>query len=850
MPSASIRLFNPFNLQHGSDQEWHKKLQEVIYYGDSRFRQALADINRSDSRHHLWMQSCLKDELVCDSFLNSIKDCLIMSFQLFIMSYVGIATSLGLVVEVPMVLRSLSISLVAVPDADLPIPFDLGLIAMLDSGTNDSDFGRIVKSYALPWWKGTRRPAEGGTLSAKTLEKCLEQHRPGLLETMGGEQMPEHPIIPIPSLQLQFGAEATVGADCGTAIATDDCPRCTVYKSLASDLLDELKSIKNFASGMVGTTCNETELIPRRALGFYSLHEKVLTKELISESHPVTVKHSNPGTKKGKMSLQVSLDADEELKRLRAVPTGSHKWTWGETLTQDEVRSLRHVSKKRVRSGYDTTLRPGNLDGEWSSQDSAPTTTGTKNHSLLSAGPHRPPPPTSLNYPEKFSSSNLQATVSGADREADIGAEILNGDAALAQSAASKILSAGPHPPPPSLNYPEKLSSSNLQATVSGAEREADIGAEILNGDAALAQSAASEIPPIPQPPTIFPHSVADKWINMESDDEAEQPSPSSPSISPDVAVSQKRINVERDEESQPMSPIQQSSKLGIADRWINMASDDESEPLPDSPIVTLVADKWINMDSDHEAIRLSPSSVHQSPPMPSKQDVGQRWIDMVSDDDRERTSSPMQQYLSQFGVANKWINMESDEEDITQQSPSKSGVAEKWINMASNEEIVGADGGADAVDHDDADGRTNDGSNCDEDENDEDADEDDEDEDADEDDEDEDADEDNDDEDADEDNEDEDADEDNEDEDADADEDDEDEDADADEDDEDEDADADEDDQPSAGSSHGPNLTATPSRINLTPRKFHSAEFDMLPIQLFDLDLQMKIAEAEENGD
>ena len=89
MPSASIHLFNPFNLQHGSDQEWHRKLQEVIYYGDSRFRQALADISKSDSRHHLWMQKCLQDELVCEFLLNSIKDCLIMSFQLFIMSYGG-----------------------------------------------------------------------------------------------------------------------------------------------------------------------------------------------------------------------------------------------------------------------------------------------------------------------------------------------------------------------------------------------------------------------------------------------------------------------------------------------------------------------------------------------------------------------------------------------------------------------------------------------------------------------------------------------------------------------------------------------------------------------------------------
>jgi len=185
-----------------------------------------------------------------------------MSFQLFIMSYVGMATSLGLVVEVPMVLRSLSVSLAAVPNANLPIPFDLGLIAMLDSGTNDSDFSRIVKSYALAWWKGTRRPTDGGTLTAKTLERCLEQHRLGLLETVGGEPMPEHPIIPIPSLRLSFGAEANIGTNGGTTITTNDCTRCTVYKSLAGDLLNELKSIKNLASGMAGTTCNETELIP------------------------------------------------------------------------------------------------------------------------------------------------------------------------------------------------------------------------------------------------------------------------------------------------------------------------------------------------------------------------------------------------------------------------------------------------------------------------------------------------------------------------------------------------------------------------------------------------------------
>jgi hypothetical protein len=60
-----IAPFDPFNLQRGSDERWHAKVQEIIYYGDSRFRQALADISLADHRHQGWMQSCLQRELVC-----------------------------------------------------------------------------------------------------------------------------------------------------------------------------------------------------------------------------------------------------------------------------------------------------------------------------------------------------------------------------------------------------------------------------------------------------------------------------------------------------------------------------------------------------------------------------------------------------------------------------------------------------------------------------------------------------------------------------------------------------------------------------------------------------------------
>ena len=155
----------------------------------------------------------------------------------------------------------------------------------------------------MAWWKAACKPADGGTLTAKNLEKCLKQHHRLLLETMDGKPMPEHPIIPIPSLQLPI-----------SAISTHNCTQCTTYKSLAADLLNEMRNIKKFVSGMAGTTLNEMELIPHQALGFYSLHEKVLTKELVSESQSVIVKHRLSGTTKGKMSLQVHKNANKELK--------------------------------------------------------------------------------------------------------------------------------------------------------------------------------------------------------------------------------------------------------------------------------------------------------------------------------------------------------------------------------------------------------------------------------------------------------------------------------------------------------------------------------------------------------
>ena len=165
------------------------------------------------------------------------------------MSYVGMATATGQVVEVPIVLRSLAASLAQVPCAELPIPFSLGFVAMLEVGTNIEQFGRIVKAYKHSWWKATHSPAKGHYLNAQTLEQCLTHHRAQLLKSMEGDKvaaMEIHTIVPL-QIRSMKGADSSHCTDnlghadypgCADAPGCANsprrpntpCPECEVYR--------------------------------------------------------------------------------------------------------------------------------------------------------------------------------------------------------------------------------------------------------------------------------------------------------------------------------------------------------------------------------------------------------------------------------------------------------------------------------------------------------------------------------------------------------------------------------------------------------------------------------------------
>jgi hypothetical protein len=92
---------------------------------------------------------------------------------MYVMSWVGIATTISLVIEVPILVRSLAdINL-----NHLPLGFHPSLLAALNNGVTTESPSRLVQSYACDWWRHDRELAAVGIFGIDTLDECLDCYR-------------------------------------------------------------------------------------------------------------------------------------------------------------------------------------------------------------------------------------------------------------------------------------------------------------------------------------------------------------------------------------------------------------------------------------------------------------------------------------------------------------------------------------------------------------------------------------------------------------------------------------------------------------------------------------------------
>src|ERR1700690_1457868 len=95
---------------------------------------------------------------------------------MYVMYQVGIATAIGLVLEVPILLRSLAYSFGQVDIRHLPLGFHPSLLAALDDGVAMEGPARLVKSYACDWWRHKKELAPL-IFGVDTMHECLNHHQ-------------------------------------------------------------------------------------------------------------------------------------------------------------------------------------------------------------------------------------------------------------------------------------------------------------------------------------------------------------------------------------------------------------------------------------------------------------------------------------------------------------------------------------------------------------------------------------------------------------------------------------------------------------------------------------------------
>ena len=266
--------------------------------------------------------------------------------KLFVMSLIGIATSIGQSMDVPILIRSLASSIGSLNEEILSLSFDPDFLLTLDSDLSEQHKTcQIVQQYQSSWWtvKKPRNLDWADVLNISSLERCLRTHREQITGLVDTSARPgKHTTFPSPA----------------TAIESPSCNKCHEYSHILSKTLYDLVNVHNYAKLL--TTCSETQwnIDMRRASTFYSLHEASVIKQTASSSSATLDVPSSVDS--------VRETAAKELHRLQKLPPSSHKWTWGETLSDSDILGLKRCTvsaKNQIYSGYGWSLKNGRVAG-------------------------------------------------------------------------------------------------------------------------------------------------------------------------------------------------------------------------------------------------------------------------------------------------------------------------------------------------------------------------------------------------------------------------------------------------------------------------------------------------------
>jgi hypothetical protein len=236
---------------------------------------------------------------------------------MYVISWIGIGNSIGLMIDVLILLRSLADSLADVNLDHLPLGFHPSLLAFLDDSVASDSPSHLVESYACDWWHQKADPAPSRIFGINTLDECLDHYQ---------QWVSTHETVSTP-IDSQSGQDAPSGQV--------DCQSCMDLHALIHDMFDEAHMMHSFLSTCESAADAEMNANLRKVAGFHHLHELALLKEIQSKPSKLTLAMALATSSSSKNirgagrqvrpseTEWVSAHAQAELEHLKALPPTS-----------------------------------------------------------------------------------------------------------------------------------------------------------------------------------------------------------------------------------------------------------------------------------------------------------------------------------------------------------------------------------------------------------------------------------------------------------------------------------------------------------------------------------------------
>jgi hypothetical protein len=275
------------------------------------------------------------------------------------LSFIGLAAAIGHSCNIPFIIRTLSLNLYISSDGE-SVSLDRDLLRLLDAGADSDDRSSIVDSYYLQWWTSSIPPTDDSILTWMNIEAALNHH---------AQLSVQEPILPIEVNKQKYTWPRHIDIDPPNVPLK--CNRCHLYRGICFGVLYNLLDLRHQVHGLEVASHFRTDQSERRAAGFFQLYDSVLMKELGAGNYSgYTTNHFKRKSTK-QTSKEIRLEAAAELARLENLP--SLKWTWGPSLSKEDVLSLaKPISSRPPHSGYNMSLPWGRFLKDSCGPDSPP----------------------------------------------------------------------------------------------------------------------------------------------------------------------------------------------------------------------------------------------------------------------------------------------------------------------------------------------------------------------------------------------------------------------------------------------------------------------------------------------